>query len=101
MSAYEGAEAEAFMEAIRLAPAIAASRFRNQAEDTLLLWQGFMDDCASRGIGEAQAWSIAAAAQSVWVTQLFERQAALEGVCMHRVLEKAVASAQQWALDGA
>lgn len=101
MSSYEGVEAEVFVEAMRLVPAIAMARARDAMDDTLLLYQAYLEDAESKGVNAEQAWSIIAAASSVWITRLLERQATLEGTCVHLVIDTAIASAQQWVLDGA
>lgn len=99
-TAYIGAEALAYQDAMRLVPAAAAARLRGAPADAFMLYQGYIDDQGKIGVAAEQAWSILAAAGVIWATSLLERQAQLEGVCSHDVVVRAVAHAQDWVING-
>lgn len=99
-TAYVGVEASAYADAMRLVPAVSAARMRMAPSDAFTLIQGYIDDQLELGLEPATAWAILSSAGIVWATSLLERQASLEGVCKHEVIDRAIAHAQDWVSNG-
>lgn len=97
--AWTGAKAELFDEAMRVVPAIARHRSRQDRVSTNATLLGFQRQANDMGIDVDQAWAVMVSAYMTWVQNLFEVQAEFTHASMENVLNAAVGAAAEWVAE--
>lgn len=101
MKINSGPQRELYIEAVRIVPAVSAAKVQNRMDDVLELYKGFMEEAKIKNVPRDIAWSMLAAAGSVWVNHLVALLADAENRYQQDLVFEMVEQAQGWVTSGA
>ena len=101
MIPYKGAHLELYKEALRMVPALAAARLRENESDGLVLVRGYLELAEEHNVDPQSAWGIAFSAAQVTIFSLVATVSAQAQEDPYEIVLKMVAAAQDSVASGA
>lgn len=101
MTPFQGPERALYEEALRVVPAMAATRVRGDENDGMMLMQGYMRTASEHGIPRTSAWAILYSASQVQIAALVDFAAKVSDEEPATITERMVAAAVEAVATGA